>query len=181
MLPDNIGEYQVFDKFNGQKLLPELSLLLNEFSDTNDKLHKNYKDINFNDFENYTIITHKNSIVSFSSILQRDIWKKNTVRIFNRFWRNKKFKWVNPTFGILSKLTYNHQIKYAKDNGFDFVFLSTEKTPKHFTRWLEQANEYDGGWIYCLDKKRVCSGSPDKCVQWVIYKKVSDTNETFPL
>ena len=125
MLPDNIGEYQVFDKFTGQKLLPELSLLLNEFSDTNDKLHKNYKDINFNNFENYTIITHKNSIVSFSSILQRDIWKKNTVRIFNRFWRNKKFKWVNPTFGILSKLTYNHQIKYAKDNGFDFVFLST--------------------------------------------------------
>ena len=49
------------------------------------------------------------------------------VRIFNRFWRNKKFKWINPTFGILSKLTYNHQIKYAKDNGFDFVFLSTEK------------------------------------------------------
>ena len=95
MLPDNIGEYQVFDKFTGQKLLPELSLLLNEFSDTNDKLHKNYKDINFNDFENYTIITHKNSIVSFSSILQRDIWKKNTVRIFNRFWRNKKFRWCN--------------------------------------------------------------------------------------
>ena len=40
-------------------------------------------DINFNEFENYTIITYNNSIVSFSSILQRDIWKKNTVRIFN--------------------------------------------------------------------------------------------------
>ena len=48
-----------------QKLLPELSLLLNEFSETDDKLHKNYKDINFNEFENYTIITYNNSIVSF--------------------------------------------------------------------------------------------------------------------
>ena len=127
MLPDNIGEYQVFDKFNGQELLPELSLLLNEFSETDDKLHKNYKDVNFNEFENYTIITYNNSIVSFSSILQRDICKKNTVRIFNRFRETKNLS-ANPTFGILSKLTYNHQIKYAKDNGFDFVFLSTEKT-----------------------------------------------------
>ena len=55
-----------------------------------------------------------------------------------------------------------------------------QKKPRHFTRWLEQANEYDGGWVYCDDKKRVCS-SPDKCVQWIIYKKISETNETFPL
>ena len=35
--------------------------------------------------------------------------------------------------------------------------------------------------VYCDDKKRVCSGSHDKCVQWIIYKKISETNETFPL
>jgi len=181
MLPNDIEKYQVWDKSNGQKLLPDLSLLLNEFSETDDKLARNYKNIDFDKFENYTIITHNNDIVSFSSILYRDLWPKNTVRIFNRLWRNKKFDWVNPTFGIISQLNYNHQVNYARDNGFDFVFISREKTPKHLTRWLKQANEFDGGWIYCEDKKRVCNGSPENCVQWVIYKKVSNTNETFPL
>ena len=70
------------------RLLPELSLLLNEFSETDDI--KNYKDINFNNLK--TI--HKTYYLFF--YLAKDICKKNTVRIFN-IQRNKKFKWVNPT------------------------------------------------------------------------------------
>ena len=173
--------YQLYDKFNGQKLLPKLSKLLNDFSNTKDKLSKNYKNLDFESFENYSIITLENNIIAFSSILQRKIWPSNTVRIFNRMWRNKTYSWNSPTFGILSKLMYNHQIDYCKKNNYDFVFLSTEKTPRHFQRWLKQANEYDGGWNFCNEKKRVCNGPEHQCVQHIIYKNISNTNELFPL
>lgn len=169
--------YQLYDKFNGQKLLPKLSKLLNDFSNTKDKLSKNYKNLNFESFENYSIITLESNIIAFSSILQRKIWPSNTVRIFNRMWRNKSYTWNSPTFGILSKLMYNHQINYCKKHNYDFVFLSTEKTPRHLKRWSQQANQHDGGWSM-LDRK--INVTPNS-VQWIVYKNLTNTKESFPL
>lgn len=180
MLSD-ITKYQVYDKFNGQKLLPQLNKLLNDFSNTKDKLSKNYKNLDFDSFENYSIITLEENIIAFSSILQRKLWPSNTVRVFNRTWRNKIYSWTNPTFGIISQLMYDHQINYCKKNNFDFVFISTEKTPKHLKRWMMQANEYDGGWNFCDDKKRVCNGPDKQCVQWIIYKNIKNENVPLPL
>ena len=86
----------------------------------------------------YSIIVCENKIVAFSSILNRNYWPKNVARIFNRFWRNKNYSWSNPTFGILSQLMYDHQVEYCRDKGFDYVFLSTDKTPRHLQRWSQQ-------------------------------------------
>ena len=47
MLSTDIEQYQLYDKQSGQKFIPELTSLLNEFSKSNDKLAANYKDINF--------------------------------------------------------------------------------------------------------------------------------------
>ena len=110
MLSTDIEQYQLYDKQSGQKFIPELTSLLNEFSKSNDKLAANYKDINFDNFLNYSIIVCENKIVAFSSILNRNYWPKNVARIFNRFWRNKNYSWSNPTFGILSQLMYDHQV-----------------------------------------------------------------------
>ena len=50
MLSTDIEQYQLYDKQSGQKFIPELTSLLNEFSKSNDKLAANYKDINFDNF-----------------------------------------------------------------------------------------------------------------------------------
>jgi len=67
MLSTDIEQYQLYDKQSGQKFIPELTSLLNEFSKSNDKLAENYKDINFDNFLNYSIIVCENKIVAFSS------------------------------------------------------------------------------------------------------------------
>ena len=72
MLSTDIEQYQLYDKQSGQKFIPELTSLLNEFSKSNDKLAANYKDINFDNFLNYSIIVCENKIVAFSSILNRN-------------------------------------------------------------------------------------------------------------
>ena len=102
---------------------------------------------------------------------------KNVARIFNRFWRNKKYSWSNPTFGILSQLMYDHQVEYCRDKGFDYVFLSTDKTPKHLQRWSQQANQHDHGWLMLDEKVNVTPNS----IQWIVYKNLTDTKESFPL
>ena len=180
MLSTDIEQYQLYDKQSVQKFIPELTSLINENSKSNDKLAANYKDINFDNFLNYSIIVFENKIVAFSSILNRNYWPSNVARIFNRFWRNKNYSWSNPTFGILSQLMYDHQVEYCKEHGFDFVFLSTEKTPRHLIRWSQQANQYDYGWLMCDEKKRV-SKKEHEGLQHIIYKNLTDTKESFPL
>ena len=184
MLPNDITQYQVFNKHTYLPYKEQLDLLLDKFSKSNDKLSINYSPdrIKFDSLDDITLIVYKDNIVSFASVLSRPIWPKNISRIFNRILRNKKFDWVNPTFGIISKLTHDHQIKYCKSIGKDYVFLSIEgKKRKYLQRWTKQANEYSPGWSLCDDKKWVETGPPKNCLQHIIYKKISDTNEPFPL
>ena len=106
MLPNDITQYQVFNKHTYLPYKEQLDLLLDKFSKSNDKLSINYSPdrIKFDSLDDITLIVYKDNIVSFASVLSRPIWPKNISRIFNRMFRNKEFDWVNPTFGIISKL-----------------------------------------------------------------------------
>ena len=65
----------------------------------------------------------------------------------------------------------------CRDKGFDYVFLSTDKTPKHLQRWSQQANQHDHGWLMLDEKVNVTPNS----IQWIVYKNLTDTKESFPL
>ena len=65
----------------------------------------------------------------------------------------------------------------GRDKGFDYVFLSTDKTPKHLQRWSQQANQHDHGWLMLDEKVNVTPNS----IQWIVYKNLTDTKESFPL
>jgi len=184
MLPNDINQYQVFNKHTYLPYKDKLNLLLDKFSQSNDKLSKNYtsEKIKFDSLNDITLIVYNDEIIAFASVLYKNIWPKNICRIFNRILRNKEFDWVNPTFGIISKLTHDHQVKYCKSIGKDYVFLSIEgKKRKYLQRWTKQADEYSPRWTLCNDKKWVCKGIPESCLQHITYKKISDTNEPFPL
>ena len=55
--------------------------------------------------------------------------------------------------------------------------ISTDKTPKHLQRWSQQANQHDHGWLMLDEKVNVTPNS----IQWIIYKNLTDTKESFPL
>lgn len=184
ILPNDISEYKVLDKQSYLPFKSKLFELFNYFSKSKDKLKDNYKieNLQFNNLKEISIIIYKEEIVAFASILDRDIWPKNSSRIFNRLLRNKKFEWINPTFGIISKLIHDHQVNYCKSIKKDYVFISIEGNKKlYLKRWMKQANEYSPGWILCDEKKKVANGNSDKCVQNVIYKKISNTTTPFVL
>ena len=184
MLPNDINLYKVLNKQTYLPYKEKLEFLLDSFSKSNDKLSRNYtpKNIDIDSLDDITLIVYEDNIVSFSSVLSRPIWPKNTSRIFNRMFRNKQFNWSNPTFGIISKLTHDHQIEYCKSIGKDFAFLSIEGRKRNYLkRWTEQANEYSPGWTLCDDKKWVCKGPKQTCLQHITYKKLSSNNITFPL
>ena len=169
ILSNDISEYKVLNKQSYLPFKDKLFELFNSFSQTKDKLKDNYKIENL-EFNN------------FREVLDRDIWPKNSSRVFNRLLRNKKFNWTNPTFGIISKLIHDHQIDYCKGIKKDYVFISIEGNKRlYLKRWVEQANKYSPGWVLCEEKKKVANGNSDKCIQHVIYKKISNTNEFFLL
>ena len=183
ILPNDIGEYKVLNKQSYLPFKNKLFDLFNSFSQTDDKLKDNYKieNLEFDKFKDISVIIYKDEIVAFASVLDRDIWSNNVSRIFNRLLRNKKFKWKNPAFGIISKLIHDHQIEYCKSIKKDYVFISQETKKLYLQKWVTQANEYSPGWVLCEEKKKVANGNSDKCIQNVIYKKISNTNEFFLL
>jgi hypothetical protein len=182
-LPNNIGEYKVLNKKSYLPYKDKLFNLFDSFSKSTDKLKDNYKieNLEFDKSKEISLIIFKEEIVAYASVLDRDIWPSNTSRIFNRLLRNKKFEWKNPVFGIISKLIHDHQISYCKSINKDYLFVSQETKKLWLQKWIEQANEYSPGWIICNEKKKVTNGNSNGSMQYIAYKKISNTNEPFLL
>lgn len=171
--------YQIYNKNTFVKYKPVLDQFLSEFSNSNDKLAKNYR-IDYDDLDEITLIMKNNELIAFSSVLRRDIWPENSRRIFNRLVRNKNLLWNDKTFGTLSKIVHDEQIKYCQKNGVDFVFLSIQGKKKNWLkRWVEQANIYSPEWKQLPGMVRVCNGKPESCIQHIAYKNISGTEKLF--
>lgn len=171
--------YKVYNKNTFTKYKHILDEFLNDFSNSKDKLAKNYQ-IDYSDLDEITLIMKDDHLVAFSSILRRDIWPENSRRIFNRLVRNKNLSWNDQTFGTISKIMHDEQIKYCQKNGVDFVFLSIQGKKKNWLkRWVEQANNYSPKWIQLDGMVRVCNGSAENCIQHIAYKNISGTEKLF--
>lgn len=171
--------YQIYNKNTFVKYKPVLDQFLSEFSNSNDKLAKNYR-IDYDDLDEITLIMKNNELIAFSSVLRRDIWPENSRRIFNRLVRNKNLLWNDKTFGTISKIMHDEQIKYCQKNGVDFVFLSIQGKKKNWLkRWVEQANIYSPEWKQLPGMVRVCNGKPESCIQHIAYKNISGTEKLF--
>lgn len=171
--------YQIYNKHTFVKYKTVLDKFLIEFSNSNDKLAKNYE-LDYSDFDDITLIMRDEELIAFSSILQRKIWPDNSRRIFNRLIRNKSVEWNDHTFGTISKLMHDEQVKYCQENGVDFVFLSIQGRKKNWLKkWVLEANQYSPGWIQLDGMVPVCNGNPKNCLQHVAYKNVSGTEKLF--
>ena len=116
----------------------------------------------------------------FNSFSQTNDKLKDNYTIDNlQFNESKEIEWKNPAFGIISKLIHDHQISYCKSINKDYVFVSQETKLLYLKKWITQANQYSPGWVLCEEKKRVTNGTSKSAIQHVIYKKISNTNESF--
>jgi hypothetical protein len=183
LLPNNIGEYKVLNKKSYLPYKDKLFNLFDSFSKSTDKLKDNYKieNLEFDKSKEISLIIFKEEIVAYASILDRDIWPSNTSRVFNRLLRNKKFDWINPVFGIISKLIHDHQIEYCKSIKKDYVFISQENKRLWLQKWVTQANDYSPTWLICDEKKKVTNGTSLGSNQHIAYKKISNTTKSFQL
>ena len=107
MLSTDIEQYQLYDKQSGQKFIPELTSLLNEFSKSNDKLAANYKDINFDNFLNYSIIVCENNICNLLLKIAK-AKKLTTILDVSNIHISEKFKIIQNIRG--SKITFPEKI-----------------------------------------------------------------------
>ena len=98
--------------------------------DIDDRLAENYgENLDFTDSIAVTTVKDDETLVAFSTILHRDMFG-NSVRILNRHYKNPEYRRVN--WGHQRRIreyTYEmiqHQILFAKDEGYDVAFISRE-------------------------------------------------------
>ena len=172
---------KIFNKDNFHPWKDKLDYFFNLVVNGKDKLAKNYN-IDYDELDELTLITYEEEIVAFSSILGRDTWPSNVRRVLNRFVRNKNLEWTDSTFGTLSKIMHDEQIKYCEENNIDFAFISIQNNKRNYVkRWTAQANIYSPLWIQVNGMVRMTDGKPINAIQHVTYKDVKGLNREFPM
>lgn len=175
------NKLRIFNKSTFKAWKPKLDLFFESVVNGTDKLAKNYV-INYDDHDDLTLITFEDTIVAFSTVYHRSIWPNNTRRVLNRFVRNKKLVWVDKTFGTLSKIMHDEQIKYCTQTGIDFAFISIQNNKKNYLKkWTHQANLHSPGWKQIDGMVRVCNGSVGDCVHHVTYRDLKGLDRIFPM
>lgn len=177
----NKSNLKVYNKSTFVSWKNKLNLFFESVVNGNDKLAKNYI-INYDEFDELTLITHDNDIVAFSSVYYRDIWPINTRRVLNRFVKNKNLNWNDNTFGTLSKIMHDEQINYCKHADIDFAFISIQNNKQNYLkRWTQQANLYSPRWKQIDGMVWVSDGSAKNGVHHITYKDIKQLDRKFPM
>lgn len=167
---------------------PDLVAELNEYSkniNDNHRLYKNYKNINFSIFPFVSMWKRKNKIVGFATGWNRDIYPKNSIRIFNRFYHDKSLARVKFSREILRPSTLNclnHQIELSKNLGYDYIFMSREpRTNKYFKEFVNGLNsKTDLRWEFKEGPFLVAPNPNDiSCWQTIVMAELKKSENNF--
>ena len=142
----------------------------------NDSLADNYTEerLNLNNTLAISIVTDNENIISFSTLLHRDMFG-NAVRCLNRFYKSPHYRFAtsikNVTFETQKMI--QQQCDIAKQYNYDIIFMSREtKTGKTSLRHYPQKFLKD--WILSPNFHLVCNDIGSyKCWQSIIYKKLN--------
>jgi hypothetical protein len=141
-----------------------------------DKLFVNYSNrLELSQSVAITICKDNTGIVGFSTVLWRDLFG-NSVRVLNRFFKDKKIRNHKTPMSYLTDATMRmveQQLDAARKLGYDFAFMSRESsTPynafQHYTSKLPQ------DWQYYEHRHKVCNGNPYDCYQFISICALND-------
>ncbi len=122
-----------------------------------------------------TLITNKNKIIGFSTLLHRDIFG-NAVRCLNRFYKSPHYRFATSIKNVTSetKEMIQQQSDIAEQLQYDIIFMSRETKSITRTALKHYPKQFLKDWIVSPNFHLVCDTEiSNRCWQTVIYKKLN--------
>ena len=149
---------------------PDILRVLNQFTfDSKDRLNYNYEKINWFDYQAISLYRRNRKIVGFSTISHRpDHYADGEVRILNRYYEAKEMRRTSKVFADDHvSVMVKQQLKIAKTLGYTRAFISRQRSPVYFKKFIRTMAEKTGqDWVIVKDKVAVCDHKDDNCWQY---------------
>ena len=141
--------------------------LKNFHFDNDDRLAYNYSKLNWFDCEAISVYRRQREIVGFSSIGHRpEYYDAKEIRILNRYYESKAMRRTSKVFADdhVCEMV-KQQLKMAKKLGYEKAFISRQRSPQYFKKFIKTMSEkMKQNWI--LEKKKVPVCDPKNADCW---------------
>ncbi len=156
----------------------ELKKFISNQNFTQERLAFNYRCLNFDDYIAVSVFYLEKKIVGFSTVWSRDFYPGDTVRVFNRWFENKQVRKTSKIIGDHHLIAVaNHQIQIAKDNDYEWAFISRERGPRFLKKLSDKLSDKTKySWQVHPKKIPVCYPNAESCWQWVSYANIKNNN-----
>ena len=129
----------------------------------------NYESIDWFAFDCITVLLKGGEILGFSSVWHRpEYYDQGEVRILNRYWEHPKLR-MNGRLIARPHLvaTVKHQLTFAKEAGYNKVFISRCRNPGFMKRlFIELGEKTNTEWKMHEGKVAVCDPKHEACWQY---------------
>ena len=152
--------------------------LVEQAENSVDKLNNNYKTIlkTHHNYETFCMIMNDEDPVAFFGMQKYE----NAVRTFTRYFLSEKYRFYNGTFFHASQYILPWSLRWAKHNGYDFLFVSLQSNLKRkriSQILMNHANKYTNVKWTLLDKLyNTCNNNQDKpqCWQHIVRHTINE-------
>ena len=152
--------------------------LVEQAENSIDKLNNNYKTIlkTYHNYETFCMIMNDEDPVAFFGMQKYE----NAVRTFTRYFLSEKYRFYNGTFFHASRYILPWSLRWAKHNGYDFLFVSLQSNLKRkriSQILMNHANKYTNVKWTLLDKLyNTCNNNQDKpqCWQHIVRHTINE-------
>lgn len=149
---------------------PDILRVLKNFEfNESDKLVSNYRNIDWFDFEAVSLYRRNRKIVGFSSMSHRtDHYSRDEIRILNRYYEAPEMRRTSKVFADDHVcMMVKQQLKMAKKLGYAKAFISRQRSPNYFKKFVKTLSEKTGQqWVIDQDKVPVCDPNIQDCWQY---------------
>lgn len=165
-------DYQIYDIKNDSSIRQLWQEYIKSL-DSNDRLIKNYKEIDLTQFICFNVLMYKNNIVAFSGLQYRpDRWNSKIARCMSRFYINPEFRHKKGLFNdfLFSEVLIPEQIFQAINHELDMIFISRESGRKSFAEYIKYLNTKNLYFEFEKERYNVCgcmNQIPKSCIQYV--------------
>ena len=168
-------DIQTFEPLQNLGLVQRLKEYISNISDHKDRLIKNYLSIDFSSQLAVSLFLQNEQIRGFSTVLKRDFYPDNAVRIFNHHWEDPKIRKTSKIIGGEHLITIcKQQLQIAQKQGFNRFFISRDRNPKYMKKLTEILNKKTKlKWFLQNKKVPVCNPASQSCWQWVIFSNLN--------
>ena len=149
---------------------PDILRVLKSYEfDSKDRLSRNYQSINWFDYEAISLYRRNRKIVGFSTMSHRpEYYADGEIRILNRYYEAQEMRRTSKVFADDHVcLMVKQQLKLAKKLGYTKAFISRQRSPVYFKKFIRTMAEKTGqDWVIEKDKVAVCNPEVQDCWQY---------------